>query len=164
MGKRLRLEDGREQEQGGWPPAGTAVKITVDLSRSKCVYCVRSQGAEQLRLSAAGEIRHVQHGLRQGLHVLKPLRQALRDAFCCRSRCRSQIVDREPALNQCRLTRPSGPRTARTHPCAGGIVTLWMRPLSMGANHWRPRADKVDANATLVHWHDAVRARSLGQR
>ena len=60
MGKRLRLEDRREQEQSARPPTGTAVKIAVDLSRSKWVYCVRWQGAEQLRLSTGGEIRHLQ--------------------------------------------------------------------------------------------------------
>ena len=37
----MRLEERREQEQSGGPPAGTAVKIAVDLSRSKWVYCVR---------------------------------------------------------------------------------------------------------------------------
>ena len=35
MGKRLGVEDTREQEQSGPPPAGTEVKIAVDLSRSK---------------------------------------------------------------------------------------------------------------------------------
>ena len=45
MGKRLRLEDKREQAQIGGPPPGTAVKIAVDLSRAKWVYCVRWQGA-----------------------------------------------------------------------------------------------------------------------
>src|SRR5262245_54104612 len=60
MGKRLRLEDQHAQEQIGVPPPGTAVKIAVDLSRSKWVYCVRWQGAERRRLSTGGEIKHLQ--------------------------------------------------------------------------------------------------------
>lgn len=60
MGKRLRLEDKREQEQSGRPQPGTEVKIAVDLSRSKWVYCVRWEGAERLRLSTGGEIKHLQ--------------------------------------------------------------------------------------------------------
>jgi len=60
MGKRRRLEGTREQEPVGRPPAGTEVKIAVDLSRSKWVSCVRWQGAERLRLSTAGEIKHLQ--------------------------------------------------------------------------------------------------------
>jgi hypothetical protein len=60
MGKRLRLEEKRDQEQSGRPPAGTKVKIAVDLSRSKWVYCVRWQGAERLRLSTGGELKHLQ--------------------------------------------------------------------------------------------------------
>ena len=60
MGKRLRVEDKREQEQSGRPPAGTEVKIAVDLSRSKWVYCVRWEGAERLRLSTGGELKHLQ--------------------------------------------------------------------------------------------------------
>ena len=60
MGKGLRLEDKGEQEQSGRPPAGTAVNIAVDRSRSKWVYCVRWEGAERLRLSTSGEIKHLQ--------------------------------------------------------------------------------------------------------
>jgi len=60
MGKRLGLAERRDQEQIGRPPVGTAVKIAVDLSRSKWVYCVRWQGAEQLRLSTGGELKHLQ--------------------------------------------------------------------------------------------------------
>jgi len=60
MGKRLRLEDRRDQAQIGGPPPGTEVKIAVDLSRSKWVYCVRWQGAERLRLSTSGELKHLQ--------------------------------------------------------------------------------------------------------
>lgn len=60
MGKRLRLEDQRDQAQIGGPQPGTEVKIAVDLSRSKWVYCVRWQGAERLRLSTSGEIKHLQ--------------------------------------------------------------------------------------------------------
>jgi len=60
MGKRLRLEDKRDQEQSGRPQPGTEVKIAVDLARSKWVYCVRWEGAERLRLSTGSEIKHVQ--------------------------------------------------------------------------------------------------------
>src|SRR5262245_8086353 len=60
MGKRLGLEERRDQEQIGRPPAGTAVTIAVDLSRSKWVYSVRWQGAERLRLSAGSELKHLQ--------------------------------------------------------------------------------------------------------
>ena len=61
MGKRVRLEEKREQEQkSGQPPPGTAVKIAVDLSRSKWVYCVRWEGAERLRLSTSGQLKHLQ--------------------------------------------------------------------------------------------------------
>jgi Transposase IS116/IS110/IS902 family len=60
MGKRLRVEEQRAQEQVGAPPSGTEVKIAVDLSRSKWVDCVRWQGAERLRLSTGGEIKHLQ--------------------------------------------------------------------------------------------------------
>lgn len=38
MGKRLRVEDQGAQGQLGAPPPGTAVKIAVDLSRSKWVW------------------------------------------------------------------------------------------------------------------------------
>ena len=60
MGKRLRLEDQRDQQQHARPQPGTEVKIAVDLSRSKWVYCVRWQGAERLRLSTGGELKHLQ--------------------------------------------------------------------------------------------------------
>jgi phage-related minor tail protein len=60
MGKRLRLEDKRDQEQSGRPQPATEVKIAVDLSRSKWVYRVRWEGAGQLRLSTGGEIKHLQ--------------------------------------------------------------------------------------------------------
>ena len=60
MGKRLRLEDRGNQEQIGGPQLGTEVKIAVDLSRSKWVYCVRWEGAERLRLSTSSEIKHLQ--------------------------------------------------------------------------------------------------------
>ena len=60
MGKRLRLEDRRKQEQSGPPQPGTEVYIAVDLSRSKWVYCVRWEGAERLRLSTSGEHQHLQ--------------------------------------------------------------------------------------------------------
>ena len=60
MGKRLRLEEKRDQAPVGDPQPGTEVKIAVDLSRSKWVYCVRWQGAERLRLSTGGELKHLQ--------------------------------------------------------------------------------------------------------
>jgi len=60
MGKRLRLEEGREQEQSARPQPGTEVMIAVDLSRSKWVYCVRWDRAERLRLSTTAELRHLQ--------------------------------------------------------------------------------------------------------
>ncbi len=60
MGKRLRLEGRGNQEQIGGPQLGTEVKIAVDLSRSKWVYCVRWEGAERLRLSTSSEIKHLQ--------------------------------------------------------------------------------------------------------
>ena len=60
MGKRLRLEDKCDQEQIARPQPGTEVNITVDLSRSKWVYCVRWEGTERLRLSTGGEIKHLQ--------------------------------------------------------------------------------------------------------
>ena len=60
MGKRLRLEDQRDQQQHARPQPGTEAKIAVDLSRSKWVYCVRWQGAERLRLSTGGELKHLQ--------------------------------------------------------------------------------------------------------
>jgi transposase len=60
MSKRLRLEEGGKQEHLGRPQPGTEVKIAVDLSRSKWVYCVRWEGAERLRLSTGSELKHVQ--------------------------------------------------------------------------------------------------------
>jgi transposase len=73
MGKRLRLEDKRDQEQSGRPQPAIEVKIAVDLSRSKWVYCVRWEGAEQLRLSTGGEIKHLQALVRRyqgcGVHL-----------------------------------------------------------------------------------------------
>jgi len=60
MGKRVRVEDPRAHEQPGAPQPGSQVKIAVDLSRSKWVYGVRWQGAERLRQSTGGEIKHLQ--------------------------------------------------------------------------------------------------------
>jgi transposase len=65
MGKRLRLENSDNQEQIGGPQAGTEVKVAVDLSRSKWVYCVCWEGAERLRLSTGSEIKHLQALLRR---------------------------------------------------------------------------------------------------
>jgi transposase len=42
------------------PPAGTAVVLAIDVSRSKLVYCLRWDGAEQRRLSTPAGIEHVQ--------------------------------------------------------------------------------------------------------
>jgi hypothetical protein len=56
----VRLEDKRDQEPIGRPQPGTAVKIAVDRSRSKWVYGVRWEGAERLRLSTGGELKHLQ--------------------------------------------------------------------------------------------------------
>jgi transposase len=43
------------------PPApGTEVKMAIDLSRTKWVYCVRWEGQEKRRLTTPAEIKHVQ--------------------------------------------------------------------------------------------------------
>ena len=59
MGKGLRLEDKGEQEQSGRPPAGTAVNIAVDLSRSKWVYCVRLAGNGRAAPRHRGQVNRV---------------------------------------------------------------------------------------------------------
>lgn len=65
-------------EQGGpqahRPRAGTAVVMAIDLSRSKLVYCLRWEGAEQRRLSTPAGIEHVRAVVEQyrscRLHVV----------------------------------------------------------------------------------------------
>ncbi len=52
-------------EQEGSPPAirpaaGTAVSMAIDVSRSKLVYCVRWNGAEQRRLTTPAQLHHLQ--------------------------------------------------------------------------------------------------------
>jgi transposase len=60
MAKRLRLED-TGPHAGARPPApGTEVKIAIDLSRTKWVYCVRWGGQEQRRLTTPGALPHVE--------------------------------------------------------------------------------------------------------
>ena len=59
MEKRLRLEEAGKQAAARTPAPGTAVKIAIDLSRTKLVYCVRWAGQEQRRLSTPGDIKHV---------------------------------------------------------------------------------------------------------
>ena len=55
MGKRGRVEDTRDHAQISGPQAGTAVKIAVDLARSKWVSGVRWQGAERLKPSTSDD-------------------------------------------------------------------------------------------------------------
>ena len=60
MRRKLRLE-GAGNQGGTHPPApGTEVKIAIDLSRTKWVYCVRWDGQEKRRLTTPAEIKHVQ--------------------------------------------------------------------------------------------------------
>ena len=60
MEKRLRLEEAGKQAAGGAPAPGTEVKIAIDLSRTKWVYCVRWGGLEQRRLTTPGALPHVE--------------------------------------------------------------------------------------------------------
>jgi transposase len=60
MGKRLRLEDTGNQGGACTPAPGTAVKIAIDLSRNKWVYCVRWGGQEQRWLTTPGDRKHVE--------------------------------------------------------------------------------------------------------
>lgn len=60
---KIRLEAMPEQEAtraAVRPTPGTPVSIAIDVSRSKLVYCVRWNGAEQRRLSTPAELRHLQ--------------------------------------------------------------------------------------------------------
>jgi transposase len=61
--KKIRLVD--VPEQGGAPPPvrpapGSVVSMAIDVSRSKLVYCLRWNGAEQRRLSTPAELHHLQ--------------------------------------------------------------------------------------------------------
>ena len=60
MGKRLRLEDTGHQAGVRAPAPGTEVKIAIDLSRTKWVYCVRWSGQEQRRLTTPAQRPHVE--------------------------------------------------------------------------------------------------------
>lgn len=60
MGNRLRLENTGNQAAAHTPAPGTQVKIAIDLSRTKWVYCVRWDGQEQRRLTTPGELKHVE--------------------------------------------------------------------------------------------------------
>lgn len=55
------------------PAPGTPVSMAIDVSRSKLVYCVRWDGAEQRRLSTPAELKHLQAVVAQyrdcALHV-----------------------------------------------------------------------------------------------
>jgi len=63
MRGKLRLEDARDQggkEETHRPPAGTEVKIAIDLSRTKWVYCVRWGGEERRKLTTPADLSHVE--------------------------------------------------------------------------------------------------------
>lgn len=60
---KIRLEAIPEQGESRTPrrpTAGTPVSMAIDVSRSKWVYCVRWDNAEQRRLSTPAELRHLQ--------------------------------------------------------------------------------------------------------
>jgi transposase len=58
---KVQLVEVTEQASGAArrPPPGTAVALAIDLSRSKLVYCLRWDGAEQRRLSTPAGLEHV---------------------------------------------------------------------------------------------------------
>jgi transposase len=58
--KKLQLVGIANQGAGQKPPAGTEVKIAVDLSRTKWVYAVRWGGQERRRLTTPAELKHLQ--------------------------------------------------------------------------------------------------------
>lgn len=69
--KRIRLEEVTKQEGPKAPvrPApGTVVSMAIDVSRSKLVYCLRWNGAEQRRLSTPAELHHLQAVVAQYRH------------------------------------------------------------------------------------------------
>ncbi len=60
MRKKVRLVEVDSQARTHTPASGTEVKIAIDLSRTKWVYCVRWGGQEQRRLTTPAELKHVQ--------------------------------------------------------------------------------------------------------
>jgi transposase len=50
----------QEAEAARKPPAGTAVKIAIDLSRTKWVYAIRWGGQERRRLTTPAQLKHLQ--------------------------------------------------------------------------------------------------------
>lgn len=59
---KIRLVDMSEQAAAApalRPPPGTAVSMAIDVSRSKLVYCIRWNGAEQRRLSTPAGLNHL---------------------------------------------------------------------------------------------------------
>ena len=60
MRQKLRLEDAGTQAVMHIPPPGTEVKVAIDLSRTKWVYCVRWGGQEQRRLTTPAALTHLQ--------------------------------------------------------------------------------------------------------
>ena len=60
MKKKLRLAEVGNQAGASTPASGTEVKIGIDLSRTKWVYCVRWEGEERRRLTTPAELKHVQ--------------------------------------------------------------------------------------------------------
>jgi hypothetical protein len=60
MRPKLRLEDAGTQAVTQIPPPGTEIKIAIDLSRTKWVYCVRWGGQEQRRLTTPAALTHLQ--------------------------------------------------------------------------------------------------------
>ncbi len=66
--KKVRLIEVAKQEASGRaerPAPGSVVSMAIDVSRSKMVYCVRWNGAEQRRLSTPAELCHLQGVVRQ---------------------------------------------------------------------------------------------------
>jgi len=69
--KKIRLAEIPEQggaPSPGRPVPGTAVSMAVDVSRSKLVYCLRWNGAEQRRLSTPAALKHLQAVVAQYRH------------------------------------------------------------------------------------------------
>ena len=68
--RKIRLEEVTEQEARApmRPAPGTAVSMAIDVSRSKLVYCLRWNGAEQRRLSTPAELQHLQAVVAQYRH------------------------------------------------------------------------------------------------
>jgi len=68
--RKIPLEEVTEQEARApmRPAPGTAVSMAIDVSRSKLVYCLRWNGAEQRRLSTPAELQHLQAVVAQYRH------------------------------------------------------------------------------------------------